>query len=201
MVGSCCTTINSYVAPSLPCNQKIAGTQHPQDLLEAIIDAILALKDINGSTSEEILNEIQREKIGSDDNDLDFFSISVDPVILNRYLLIGTRRGVLKQSWCGPPSTVGMDGIIRSSTRRYLIRSNMTLLNPQNEKYTRCVCDFYQSKKSYQHPSHRPNYKNSSSTTSISLDGISDQRPGACSTCHHKTTYLTPCGGGCYSSF
>ncbi len=190
--GKCCTIISNFSVPSF--GESSISTKHtkPQkDLLELIINAVLLLGNPNGSTSEEILDVINGQNGIGDD------ALSVDPAILEQYLLIGTRRGIFKyQTYCDL-----MDP-------RYLIRSNMTSLNSKNKRYARSVCEFYRDggRRSGAHggsssmAAAKKKEGGSSGNIFISLDGISDTRPGACSTCN-QLLYLTPCAGSCYSSY
>jgi hypothetical protein len=119
----CCGGTNSFYAPNLPC---YAGALPPvcADLLNATIQIIVAQRNAEGLTAVEILNELP--VICPD------LAMSSDFQDLEDAIAFGVRRGVLCLTYRRSDSAAA-----------YLVNANMTLLNPLNNQYTRCVCEFY----------------------------------------------------------
>ena len=161
MSSKCCSCISTFQAPTLPCVRSPCDVRNPcDDLLNASVQAIITVQNPGGLTADEILNEIMA-----------ICQISNIPEAdLNLALNTGARTGVLKRT-------------IRDGWPAFLVSGNMTLLNPQNIAYTRCLCEFYRERGVGSNPRDAPNCARCA--IPISTDGISDTRPVPvpCSTC------------------
>lgn len=140
-----------------------------QDLTKSSINAILALRNPNGSTAEEIADEIFVQCV--DANPDEFFQSDVA-----RALFLGARQGIFRRVTRGG----------ESSQLAYLINGSMALMNPINAVYVKCLCDFYTQKASRRRAPAKQIFTCSDGRQpTVSRDGISDYRPvpAPCSTC------------------
>lgn len=150
----CCGGVSTFQAPRLPCIRGPCDVRNIcDDLLNAAVQAIINAGNPRGLTADEILNEIMA--ICSVEN--------IPEENLNQALNIGARRGVLKRT-------------IREGLIAFLVSGNMTLLNPKNIDYSRCLCEFYRDRGSGRSdPQDAPNCARCA--VPISVDGISDTQP------------------------
>lgn len=149
----CCSCISTFQAPKLPCVRSPCDARNIcDDLLNASVQAIITVQNPGGLTADEILNEIMALCSVANISEAD----------LDLALSIGARRGVLKRT-------------IRDGLAAFLVSGNMTLLNPQNIDYSRCLCEFYRERGVGSRPQDAPNCARCA--IPISLDGISDTQP------------------------
>ncbi len=153
MSSKCCGCINTFQAPSLPCVRSPCDARNVcDDLLNASVQAIITVGNPGGLTADEILNEI-----------MSLCSVgNIPEENLNQALNIGAHRGVLKRT-------------IRDGLLAFLVSGNMTILNPKNIDYSRCLCEFYRDRGSGSNPQDAPNCARCD--VPISVDGISDTQP------------------------
>lgn len=124
-MAQCCSGKSTFVAPNLPCNT--ASLPSPCfDLLNAAVQIIIGQRNAEGLTTVEIWTELA--SICPD------LAVEFDINDLADGLQFGVRRGVLCLTY--RPS---------DAAEAYLVNGKMTLLNPLNNQYTRCVCEFYSS--------------------------------------------------------
>lgn len=158
----CCGGPVSFLAPSLPCVRTPCDSRNIcSDLLNASVQSIIMEANPRGLTADEILNEIML--ICGDGTVLESD--------LNIALNVGARRGVLKRT-------------IRNGLPAFMVNGAMSLVNPKNQPYTRCLCEFYRERGVGRNPQSGPNCV--TCAIPISTDGIQDVRPvpqsGSCCT-------------------
>lgn len=163
--AKCCGgCLSNFRAPEIPCVQ---APQTPfdncEDLLNASVKAILDNAEPLGSTVEEVSLQIQVN-----------CGFVPNTQLLTQALNKGAKRGVLKR--CA-----------RSGQPTFLVNAMMTLADPQNIKYSRCLCDMYRENH-YINP-RRPRRLNikplAGPKCTVTRDGITENYPISlpCSTC------------------
>lgn len=126
MATTCCSCMSSFQKPALPCVRSRCDYKSPcSDLLNASVQAILNNANQRGSTADEIMNEILTmcEDVAGNIPESD----------LNLALNMGAKRGVLKRT-------------MRNGIPAFMVNGAMTMVNPINYDYTRCLCELYRDR-------------------------------------------------------